>query len=496
MKIVTGRFHEETDTFSAVLCTRDRFEIHKGPADFPAFLGKNNSVSGIYDAVVKENGGELIPSLYMEVGAAGIIADAVVNEFLTDILAVIDANAPIDGVFLDLHGASVMESDEDACGYIIETIRKHVGDKVVITMSSDLHGNLTERIFRNADIVSGYQTYPHEDFYSTGHRSAEQGIRLIKGEKIYQAVVRIPMIVPAEGYSSNSGTFKQIEDYGHSLVENGSIIDYSIWQMQPWMDLTCAGSTVAVSASDKQTAEKYAGELAQMVFAHRRDWEVKLYGIDEVIDIAEANTTPEPVILVDSADSPNAGASADSSFVLARLLERGCKLKTALAVRDQAAAEKAFEVGIGKTAEFSLGGRYEPRFQKPTVVTAYVKSLSDGEYQATTSGARTLQCGKTAVLRVGNIDIVVYSNFELSSDPMSYRGFGIEPALYRLVMVKSANQFKLKYSEFSHLFYLTDTPGSSSANLRAMPFTHLPRPFWPFDEIDSFDGKVFFAREG
>ena len=47
-------------------------------------------------------------------------------------------------------------------------------------------------------------------------------------------------------------------------------------------------------------------------------------------------------------------------------------------------------------------------------------------------------------------------------------------------------------SKFSTLFYPTDTPGSSSANLRVMPFVHLPRPFYPLDDIDTFDDSVTF----
>ena len=58
--------------------------------------------------------------------------------------------------------------------------------------------------------------------------------------------------------------------------------------------------------------------------------------------------------------------------------------------------------------------------------------------------------------------------------------------------MKSANQYKTFYSEFSTLFYPTDTPGSSSANLRAMPFKRVSRPYYPLDEIHTFDDTVIF----
>ena len=96
------------------------------------------------------------------------------------------------------------------------------------------------------------------------------------------------------------------------------------------------------------------------------------------------------------------------------------------------------------------------------------------------------------MLQVGSIDIVVYCRMANSSDPQCYRAFGLDPARYRLVVVKSATQYKLPYSKFTRLFYPTDTPGSSTANLRRLPFRRIPRPFYPFDDMQTFDDSVTF----
>ncbi len=66
--------------------------------------------------------------------------------------------------------------------------------------------------------------------------------------------------------------------------------------------------------------------------------------------------------------------------------------------------------------------------------------------------------------------------------------------MYRLVIVKSATQYKTAYRKFTTLFYPADTPGASSANLTALPFDKLPHPFWPFDDVECFDKTVLFAR--
>jgi microcystin degradation protein MlrC len=317
----------------------------------------------------------------------------------------------------------------------------------------------------------------------------------LSGEQIVQARVRIPMIVPAEGYDTSDGPFAALTRECHQLVEQEEILDFSIYQMQPWLDLNDVGGTVLVTAREEETAARYAGELAQRVFALREQMGVKLYTVDEVIDAAKTNKSKMPVILVDSADSPSAGSSADSSFVLARLLERGENIRACLMVADPAAAAHAFELGVGSEGEFTIGGAYEPDFQKSITLRAYVKSLHDGNYFPTGNSLSSIQrTGKTAVLQIGSIDLVVYTRTDIGSDPQNYRAFGVEPSRYQLVMVKSATQYKVYYQHFSTLFYPADTPGSSSANLAAMPFQHVPRPFWPLDPIDSFDAAVTYHR--
>ena len=492
MKILVGGFRQESNSFSVKLSTESVYSIIRGDEFFdPRLNPPATMLSGIL-AGVREGGGEIVPSVEYTATSGGPVTKETVDNFLRSFLETYDAASPIDGIFLELHGATDMVGSIDACGYILEQIRSHVGDDVVLVHSADMHANISDKMMANADGVAGYLTYPHTDFFTTGQRTAMHGWMLLQGKPFAQARVRIPMIVPAEGYNTNEGPFADFINDCRKLVEEGKIIDFSVCQMQPWLDLEDAASTVLVTAADKETAAAYAKQIAHGLFDLRKQMTVHLYSIDEVIDAALANETAAPVVLVDSADSPNAGSSADSSFMLSRLLERGETLKTCLTVADAPAAAHAFEVGVGNEGDFTLGGTKEPLFQKPVAVRAYVKSLHDGIYMGTTSHRNLQKAGKTAVLQIGNIDVVVFTQMGNSSDPQVYRAFGLEPASYRLVMVKSAGQYKEAYSKFSTLFYPTDTPGSSSANLGAMPFRNLPRPFYPLDDITEFDDTVTF----
>lgn len=495
MRFLVGGFHIESNSFSSKCADKAHFKISQGTDLIEQHRPDTNTqLSGII-AAISESGGSVIPSTLYSATSSGPVLKEIVDEFLEKLLRDYDNNNPIDGIFLDLHGATDMVQSQDCCGYILKRIRQHVGDNVVIAHGSDLHANITSDMAENSDVIAGYHTYPHDDYFSTGYRAALQGLMILRKEKLYQARVRVPMIVPAESYNSNEGVFAELLMYAKSLVSEKRILDFSIYQMQPWLNLKDVGGTVLVTAQDRETASFYAKDIAHRLFALRHQMSIYLHPIKDVFTAARENTTTMPVILVDSADSPNAGSSGDSSYVLSQLCESGEDIKACLMVVDEYAAQHAFEVGVGNTGEFSLGGRYEPRFQKPLMVKAYVRSLHDGKHPNTLAQKKVHDTGKTAVLQIGNIDIAVCSKEGKSTNPRSYEVLGINPREYQLVVVKSATQYKTEYSKFTTLFYPTDTPGSSTANLISLPYINVNRPLYPLDNIEDFEDTVTFVGD-
>src|SRR5205807_6048044 len=89
------------------------------------------------------------------------------------ILEDLAAAVPLDGIYLDLHGAMVAEHFEDGEGELLRRIRALVGDTLPIVTSLDYHTNLTPQMVRHASAMIGYRTYPHIDMAATGGRAAE-----------------------------------------------------------------------------------------------------------------------------------------------------------------------------------------------------------------------------------------------------------------------------------------------------------------------------------
>ena len=79
---------------------------------------------------------------------------------------------PVDGLLLDLHGAMVTEKHEDGEGAFIEATRAVVGQDIPIIVTLDLHANITPKMADLANVIIGYDTYPHIDMYDRGYEAA------------------------------------------------------------------------------------------------------------------------------------------------------------------------------------------------------------------------------------------------------------------------------------------------------------------------------------
>ena len=65
---------------------------------------------------------------------------------------------PVDGVYLDLHGAMVAEHVDDGEGELLARVRRVVGPRVPVVASLDLHANVTRAMVERSD---GARRVPH-----------------------------------------------------------------------------------------------------------------------------------------------------------------------------------------------------------------------------------------------------------------------------------------------------------------------------------------------
>ena len=488
-RVLVCEFHQESNTFNPIVNGIDRFnagDALEGEGIFQMRMASRSTIHGAVDAI-REAGGEVYPTVLMRSGSGGRVSDEAFGYFCQRVEEYIRKDGDFDAVYAELHGATCTESLDDACGEILERLRNWVGDKPIV-VSCDLHAKITEKMLRNADTISGYQTYPHIDLYETGYRAAKLCLQLLDGETLSCAACRVPMLVPPAGYTDKEGAFGKLMDRAKAMVKDGKLEDFSVFVVQPWLDVKDIQSCVLAVGKDPETAKAAAADLAKELYDIREEMWPELVDVDAILDIAEANKTGKPVILADSADSPNGGAVGDSPAAVARLLERGSTLKAAACIRDAAAVEQAWKLGVGATGMFSVGASLTPGIGKPLVAEGTVLRLYENEV-----GSQYPEIGKAAVIRFGTLTALVGTNGNSTRSPEVYQYFGIEPAECDLLVVKANTSFRAFYAPITELIYVADTPGAGASNLRRCVWENVPRDMYPFGEAAPWHKNSFLC---
>ena len=485
-RILICKFHQESNTFNPLINGTERFNAgdeFEGERIFANQMSEKRTICGAVTAI-RECGGDVIPTIFMHSGSGGPVSDASVEHFCQRIQYYLENSGEFDGVYAELHGATCSESCDDVCGLILQRIREKIGDKPLVA-SCDLHAKITQKMLDNADTISGYQTYPHIDLYQTGYRAGKLCMLLLAGEAISCAACRVPMLVPPAGYTDKEGAFGNLMNRAKAMVNDGVLLDFSIFVVQPWLDVKTIDSCVLTIANDPDVANEKAADLARELFEIREQMWPDLVDVDKIIDIAEHNTSGKPVILADSADSPNGGAVGDSVYVALRLQKRDSKIRVAMSVRDEESVEQAFRMGVGAAGLFRVGSKLTPGLDGPFEGEGVVLGL----YENDPINGKHPRIGKVAVVQFGNIKMVLNTAGSSSADPALYRDFGIEPNECDLIVIKANTSFRAFFAPITDLIYVGDTPGAGASNLRRLDWKRVPQDMYPFAETVSWKAE-------
>ena len=500
-KLIYGGFSQETNTFSPIICGREYFEAHgisKGEEIFRNFYGMKTHMSGMLNYIMDAEDTEIIPTAMYSSQSCGRVDQSICDEFVEIVLKAMEENKPYDGIFLTLHGGMSTTEFDDGIGEMLEKIRAAAGPDIVIAASTDLHANITKKVIRNLDVLTGFHEYPHTDLYNTGLRAAKLGMEILRtGKRPAMAFVKLPMILQAEASSTKSGPLYDLVQESEKKVEDGLIKDFSIYHMQPWMDIEEAGASVVVIADDAETAKAQAEEIGQKYFDLRHVLKYKPLTIDEGLDLCIGHKTGELVVLSDAADNTSGGATGDSVEVLRRILERELDIKAAMIVTDPEAADQAKALGEGATAVFTIGGKIDPRFYKPVTYEATVIKILDPVVQLGKGHPKegnSISFGKASMIRMRNTDIILVEYPQLNYSQEQFTGFGLKFEDYDMVQVKSSLAYVDRYKDITSQMYNVDTPGSCTSDLVSLGFERIPRPMYPFDDTDDFGPAPAFMH--
>ncbi|MBQ1931415.1 MAG: MlrC C-terminal domain-containing protein [Lachnospiraceae bacterium] len=122
---------------------------------------------------------------------------------------------------------------------------------------------------------------------------------------------------------------------------------------------------------------------------------------------------------------------------------------------------------------------------KDKTIQTYVKSISDGVYVNRDTMCQGLvnRLYKTAVLRVGGIEVIVASNRVQPWDLEVYRSQGIMPQDKKVLVTKSTAHFRASFGTVAYKILDVEAPGLAPQDPKSLAYQHCPRPIYPLDEI-------------
>ena len=85
----------------------------------------------------------VVPVSWMSADPSGPLERSFFEDTMVTLLEDLAAAGPLDGIYLDLHGAMAAEHLPDADGEIMRRIRECFGDHIPLVASLSLHANIT-----------------------------------------------------------------------------------------------------------------------------------------------------------------------------------------------------------------------------------------------------------------------------------------------------------------------------------------------------------------
>src|SRR5688572_17059009 len=200
-RIAIGGFQHETNTFAPSRADYPQFEagggwpgVKYGEPIFGALEGANIPAQGAVQAL-RAAGHALVGTAWGAASPSARVTRDAFERILGELVSRLKAALPVDGVYLDLHGAMVSEAYDDGEGEILRRVREAIGPRVPLVASLDLHGNVTRAMVAHADALVGYRTYPHVDMADTGARAAQVLDAILKtGERPAKAYATLDFL--------------------------------------------------------------------------------------------------------------------------------------------------------------------------------------------------------------------------------------------------------------------------------------------------------------
>jgi microcystin degradation protein MlrC len=485
MRIAIGGFQHESHSF-APLPTGWREFLR--PGGFPGLLRPASLVETLRPTsvpcagaieVLEQEGAAIAPLTWCFANPAGpVTAEAFERIAALMVVALSDAleEGPLDGIYLELHGAMVAEGFDDAEGELLRRVRAVVGPELPLTVSLDPHANMTAEMTALADALVPYRTYPHVDMKPAGAQATRLLLeRIRRGRPWAKAFRTVDFLIPLTMQCTMVPPMSEVLEERARLAERHSCAELGFCFGFPYADFPGCGVAISAYAETQEAADAAADALKSYMDRREPDFAGGVMpaeaGVAEAIVAARDAT--KPIVMADTQDNPGGGGHGDTTGLLAELVRQDAQGAVLGLINDAESAAACHAAGVGTTIPLALGGKSDGA---PLAVDATVEALTDGRFTCTgpMGKGNPADLGPTALIRVSSgVRVIVVTRKMQALDQALFTHIGVEPGAQKILALKSSVHFRAHFQPIAERVIVVAAAGPVVADPAVLPFTKL-----------------------
>ena len=482
-RVALGGFLHESHSFAPRPTTYADFvrpagfpPLTEGDAMLDAVRGTSVPAAGAM-AMAEALGTTVVPLAWTFANPAGPVRDEAFERIAALICAALSRAldvAPLDGVYLDLHGAALVESFPDAEGELLRRVRAVVGD-LPLTISLDPHANLTARMVTLADAVVPFRTYPHVDMKDAGAQAMRLLLqRIDRGAPWARAFRQLPFWIPIGSQCTLLPRMSEVMAERASLSARLDAVELAFCFGFPYADFPDCGPALAAFAETQANADAAADAFAAHVTAREANFVQDLLPAADAVAEAKrlASRASKPIVIADTQDNPGGGGHGDTTGLLAELVRQQAKGAVLCLINDAESVGVCSASDEGGLVTLSLGGKSDGL---PFPCSAQVLKLTDGRFTMTgPMGAGSPgNLGPCALIDIDGVRVMVASHKVQALDQAILRHVGVEPSECPILVLKSSVHFRADFGPIAERIIVGLSPGPVVADPAILNFRYV-----------------------
>jgi len=473
-RIAVATFSHETCTFCPGSTSVEDWEFYGPPTK--DILNENTGYIGGFKRFCEEFGGvELVPITSPRDARGGSSGSWITREAFDKYAGLIVSDltqaAPLDGVFLALHGAMAVTGVPKPEAELARRVRAAVGS-IPIMVSLDLHANEDQELAEAADAVFIIKRYPHYDTTLIGETAARVMIAAIRGQyKPVMAVRKPGVITPSVFQGTGTSPAMEIMERARIWECEHPGVYVSVAFGFAYADVPDVGATVmVVTNNDRKLAAEIADDTAAFIWLKRKEFAGRrLPQTKEGVALAirAVKEGRRPVVIADHSDR-----TGGSTHILEELVRQKAANFCLATLRDEKALEALAGREVGDAVSLDLGGYADEFAGNPVPIEGTVEFISPPGREMIAS----LKIG-------GNNHVILTPQLMQVTSARILDRVGISLNEVDIIVLKSRVHFRRGFADtgIAGAIIEVDAPGWGPADLSILPYKNIPQGLYPLD---------------